>query len=126
MSGQLGFIGRVPLAIVLASSALLGGCGEDCPDISGTWHLTAVCSGLDMPRAEEWEQDECRVVRRSVAGEELGSVTVSEDGGVSVAHQNTAAPCHGSIKGDVVEASCPQSVSQSCGPDTCCIMRWSR
>ena len=114
------------LALVLAASSVLGGCGDDCPDISGTWHLTAVCSSLDKPRAEEWDQDECHVTRRSLAGEELGAATVEDDGTVKVTHSNTAAPCSGSVNGDEISASCPQAIGQSCGPGSCCMMTWSR
>jgi hypothetical protein len=125
MSRQPRFVRIRRLAFVLAASAVLGGCGDDCPDVSGTWYLSAVCSGLDMPRPEKWEQDDCHVVRRSVAGEELGAVTL-EDETLKVTHANTAAPCTGRIDGNEIEASCPSGVGQSCGPDTCCVMRWSR
>jgi len=127
MSRQPRFVRFRRLAIVLVASSILGGCGgDDCPDVSGTWHLTAVCSGLDMPRAEEWVQDECKVVRNSTAGEELGAATVGEDGNIEVTHMNTAAACKGSLKGSQIEVTCPGAVGVTCGPDNCCMMRWSR
>jgi hypothetical protein len=127
MSRHLRFVRLVPFTLALLASASLNGCGgDDCPDVSGTWHLTAVCSQLGMPRAEEWVQDECNIVRKSTAGEEVGAATVGEDGSIEMTHRNTAAPCKGSVKGDVIEASCPGAVGVTCGPDNCCVARWSR
>jgi len=126
MSGQPRFVRFGRLALVLAASSILGGCGDDCPDVSGTWHLTAGCNVLDKTGAEEWEQDDCHVVRRSLAGEELGAVTLDDGNSVKVTHMNTAAACTGSLNGDEIEASCPGAVGESCGPNTCCTMRWSR
>jgi hypothetical protein len=111
----------------LGIGATFGACGDgrrQCPDVSGSWRRTVACSTLSPAETEEWEQSDCHIVRRSVAGQ-LGTADFDDAGIISMT-ANDGIVCRGSVKTDLVEVMCPGSAGQTCGPDTCCVVRWER
>lgn len=122
-SGALGL-----LACILAGLLRCDDSSDSCADISGAWRLTVRCSELVEPEAESWEQNGCQIVRRA-SDLELGLGRLDSAGVVVMDLPNSltaGAECRGTATSDRVQVDCPTGAQQTCGPDSCCILRWDR